>query len=274
MAEADEVLARLREGNGLSMEEIARLGPAEVPALRELARSPEREVRRSTLTALTVMNPPNCEDVYLQAIRDAEDDLPYIALEGLEARLEPRHQPELLAIFDAREEGGYRAEIARTVGTLEGRGDFWELRRRADVEQDEDAREGLRMALARMGDGPSRQEIARRIPTLREHRKRLFLQHEMEYLKAPWILKALLPLLDDQEVHLDMRAVWHGQPGAEIPPEFRQKERVCDRAAVWVAEISGFRFSFPTERMVEFAESQLEEVRSYVRGLPPPVPLY
>jgi hypothetical protein len=268
MDEVEEILARLREGNGLSNEEIARLGPAQLPELRELARSPEREVRRSTLTALTVMKAPGCDDVYFQAVRETEDDLPYIALGGLEDGLEPRHQPELLAIYDTHPEGRIRGAIAQTIGTLEGRGDFWGLRKRADAEQDDDAREGLRMALARMGDGPSREEIARRLPALRENRLRLFLQHDLEYLKAPWIQKPLLPLLDDQSIHLDMRSVWHGQAGAEIPPQFCQRERVCDRVAVWVADISGRRFSFPTERMVEFTPAQLEEVRAYLRGLP------
>jgi hypothetical protein len=269
MDEAEAVLSKIRAGNGVSVEEISRLGPAQLPALRELAQSPEREPRRSALTVLTVMKAAACDDVYLRAVRDAEDDLPFIALEGLEAVLQPHHQPELLATFDARkDEGRYRAEIARTIGTLEGRADFWELRKRADVEQDEDVREGLRMALARMGDGPSREEIARRIPAGDWRKKRDFLERDLDYLRAPWILKPMLPLLDDEEILYDAREMWHGPHDAEIPSHFLQSERVCDRVVVRIAEISGRKFSFPPVRMVHFTPAQLDEVRAYVRGLP------
>jgi hypothetical protein len=261
----EDLLARLRAGNGLSLEEIAALAPSDLPAVRELARSSETGPRRSALTVLVTKKAPDCDEIYLQAVRDAERDLPFIALEGLTACLEPHHQADLFAAYDARPEGHIRAEIARTIGRLESRGDFRSLRKRAEQETDESAKEGVRDALARMGDGPSREEIARGLPTLREHRKRLFLQQGLEYLKAPWILKALLPLLDDEEVHLDMRSVWHGLPGQGIPAEFCQSERICDRAAAWVAEISGHRFSFTAERMVHLTPAQLEEVRAFLR---------
>jgi len=268
MDDLEALLARLREGQGLSIEEIARLGPASIPAVRELALSPDREVRRSALTTLNVLKAPACDDVYLKAVREAEIDLPYIALQGLEAFLEPRHQPDLLGAYDAREEGVVRGAIARTIGTLEGRADFWGVKKRAEAETDEDAKEGLLLALARMGDGPSRAQIAARIPAAKWQEKRDFLERDLAYLKAPWILKPLLPLLDDEEIFYDAREMFHGPADGEIPAVFLQSERVCDRAAVWVAEISRRPFSFVPERMVHFTPAQLEEVRAYLRGLP------
>jgi len=264
MGEVEALLDRLRSGNGLSVEEIALLGPASIPAIRPLALSSDPRVRRSALIALSELRATGCEDVYQHAILEADDDAVYIALEGLERVLEPRHEPALLAAYDARPEGTIRGAIARTLGTLEGRADFWAFKKRADAEQDEEAKEGVLFALARMGDGPARAEILRRLPGA----KREFLERHFEYLKAPWLLKPLLPLLDDQEVLFDSRSLFHGQPGAPIPEAFRSSERVCDRVLGWVAAIAGRSFSFPVQRLVHYAPEQIEEVRAFLRSLP------
>jgi hypothetical protein len=268
MPEGEALLGRLRSGEGLSLEEIQGLDPSAIPAVRELALRSDPRARRAALIVLVQRKAPGCEDVYERALREGDADLAFRALEGFETRLEPWQQAALLAAYDARPEGHVRGAIARTIGTLDDRADYWEFKKRADAERDEEAKEGVLFALARMGDGAARTEVVRRVQAAKEIRKLDFFDRHLPYLKGRWLLNALLPFMDDEEVVFDGRSLYHGGAGEAIPEMFCRTERACDRAVCWAAEISGQSFSFPVERMVNYTPAQRDEVREFLRRQP------
>lgn len=83
------------------------------------------------------------------------------------------------------------------------------------------------------------------------------------YLRAPWLLAPLRPVLDDRT-----ELQWVGLDGH---PELTQHLRACDLAVNLVAAITGHRFSFEVrgqENPTNYTDDQLAEVGRFLRALP------
>ena len=79
------------------------------------------------------------------------------------------------------------------------------------------------------------------------------------YIGQKWLLPYLVQLLDNTE---DMQSL--GDP----PPGFPAMLRVCDKAVVLIAKISGRQFSFPTDRHANYDKRQLDEAAQAAEGVP------
>ena len=172
------------------------------------------------------------------ALMDEDIQVAWRALDALEA-VEVWPQT-LLKDIDAQPEPRIRGALALLYGKLGGPAKH--LRERYRGEPD------FLAALARLGDEEARAEFGRR-PS-HEH---------FEYVRGPWLLPYLLPLLEDEK-----RVV----QGAHVVTDRECREiggkRMCDLAVEEAAVAHAFSFEVP--QMGYYTPAQIDEVRLFLRG--------
>jgi HEAT repeat protein len=235
------------------------LGRAAVPALRELVRHEDSAVRRIALTCLGETGAPEIVELSLAALSDVDHQVAGVAVRNLEAPLDPRHQGALFQGYDKSPHGLVRGLITLVAGKLDKAADAKELLKRWRAERDPVAQEYGIVALSRLGDKPSQEEFVKRLHASRGRERRRFLDHA-KYISAPWLLKPLLPVLDDPENQIHLNVDGMGGPEKNL--------RSCDLAATLAARISGRKFSFQPEEHAIYSAVQLDEVRRFLKTVP------
>lgn len=121
-----------------------------------------------------------------------------------------------------------------------------------------EAREGCTVALARLNDKDAQTEFINRLHDSTHRDRPRYLEY-CEYIHAQWLLKSLLPLLDDKR---PMMHVGIDRPG------IIEDLRACDLAVNLIASISRHKFSFEIDGLTNYKDEQLAEVRRFVESLP------
>ncbi len=235
------------------------LGRAANPMLLEQVKSSDVDIRRITLYCLKETGGPEAAKQFLASLTDEDPQVAGVAVDGLQKMFDPAFVPQFLQAYDKSEDGWVRGEIALLLGRADKAADPKELQKRQSVETDPQAREGLLVALGRLGDKLAQQEFIQRLQGSRERALRRFLAHCL-YINQAWVIKPLLPLLDlkDNLVHY----------GTDARPDLDVNLRTCDVVVIQVAKLSGKKFSFPIDEYGRYSDVQIDEVRKYLKSLP------
>ncbi len=238
----------------------AQLGRAANPLLLELVKNPDEDVRRITLYCLKETGGPEAAKAFLAALSDEDPQVAGVAVDGVNRMFDPAFIPQILQAYDKAGDGLVRGDIALLAGRGDKATDPKELLKHQAVEEDPQAREGLDVALARLGDKPSQEEFVRRLQSARERQLLRYLQGHCAYLHQPWLLKPLLPLLDRKEVLVHYGVDARPEPNIHLP--------TCDVTVNVAAKITTHKFSFKVEEYQPYPDAAIDEVRRFLKGLP------
>lgn len=263
------------------------LGGAANTELAELLQDPDAEVRELAVHCLDESGGPGAAEALVPALLDEDLQVSMAAAKALHTHGAPHLVRPLLSTYDLRPEPPVLRELALVLGRLEGwvpveellrklvpvvgglvgpppvelkrRYFVSELKQRYLAESDAQAKEGLLWALARLGDEEARREFAARLEGSAGTERKRYLDG-VAYLGQPWVLKALLPVLDDRTPLVRV--------GVDARPDLIDTLRACDIALELIAKIGKARFSFPVPRPENYSDAELAEAKAWVAGLP------
>jgi HEAT repeat protein len=239
--------------------EARKQGKAALSELFTLAQHEDGEVREIALYGLDEIADRKASPTFAKALLDPEPMVRGVAMRALHKRPDPDVMAELWDAYDQSPEPVIRHNVALILGRLGSPPvDLDELGKRYESEADDLAKEGLIVALAKLGDEGARQRFVDLLHASRYRDRGRFLEH-CDYLNDRWILPALEPLLDDPTPLL--RVGVDGLPG----PEYL---RASDMALNLIARISGWGFSFPIGGRINYAPHELAEARHFLQGIP------
>ncbi|MEO7331731.1 MAG: HEAT repeat domain-containing protein [Minicystis sp.] len=234
-------------------------GPAALPELFSLARHTDGEVREIALYGLDEIGDRRASPTFVEALLDPEPMVRGVAMRALHKRPDPAVYPQLLDTYDQSPEPVVRHNVALILGRLGAPPvDLDELGKRYQAEADPFAQEGLVVALAKLGDESARDRFVELLHASRGRDRLRFLEHG-DYLADRWLLRPLLPLLDDPT---PLR--WVGADGRPGPEQLR----ACDMVVNLVARISGWGFSFTIGGRINYTPGDLAEVRHFLEAIP------
>jgi HEAT repeat protein len=255
----DLLKKQVLEKNQISIARAKQLGRKANPVLLELAKHPDAEVRLVAVYSLRETGGSEVFPGLISALSDPDLQVAGAAAFALDRLFDPTLAATLTQVYDRSPHPSIRHKTALLIGRADRKADPTELRKRLEAEKNPEAAEGCLVALARLGDKAAREEVVNRLQASRGPVRRRFLAHGM-YIGAPWILKPLIPVLDDQDelVH----------SGIDAKPELNREIRACDLAVNLVGALSDRKFSFKVVEFGVYTEPQVEEVRRYLKTLP------
>lgn len=245
-----------QDAGGLAL--VRSSGPTAAATLRELLRHPEAGVRALAILCLLEARVPEAVEACREAALDANPQVRATAVRGLSLLLEPARAALLLELYDRATDPETRRQLALAYGRVD-KADPSALRKRREAEREPAALEGLAVAGARLGDKDAQAEFGRLLQAAGDpDGRRRFLEYA-ELLRAPWLLKALLPVLDDLTPLF--------RTGADGRAELPEHLRACDAAATLAAAVSGRKFSFAVGRAAAYPPAAIDEVRRALQSM-------
>ena len=232
---------------------------AALPVLRELLSHAEAPARELALLGVLEAGGPEALEACRKAALDGHPQVRAAAVRALPALLDPAGAGVLLELFDRCPDGETRRGLALAYGRMEGAA-AGPLKERRAREGDARAREGLLVAAARLGDAEAQAEFLRLMEGAAGAGERAGYLELAEYIGAPWVLKGLLPYLDDLSPVLRVGADGRG----EVPEHLR----VRDAAAGLAVSIGRLRISSRIEADTPWEDREVEEIRSQLRRIP------
>lgn len=234
------------------------LGRKAAPLLDELSKHEDAGVRRVALNSFREVGGPESVKAFLRGLADEDPQVAGSAANGFNRNFEPTHAAELLAAYDKAPDALARQEIGLFLGRSNNV-DLKEFRKRLDAEKEPEAQEGDVAGLARLGEKAAQDEFIRRLQASKERERLRYLEH-CAYLGQPWILKSLIPLLDDKSGLVTR--------GVDAKPDDMVTLRTCDFVVNLAASIGKRKFSFPVEDRRNYKDPEIDEVRRFLKGLP------
>jgi hypothetical protein len=257
---SEELKKMILSGNSSAPDLARQLGRKANPVLLELAKNPETNVRIETMFCLAESGGPEAADALIAGLADGHPQVAGAAIGGAQKHLAPACLPALLKAYDAAPLGDYRHHIALLIGRLDKAVDIKELKKRRETELDPAAQEGCLVAMARLGDKDAQQDFVKRLHASKGRERGRWLDH-VKYIGAAWLLKPLLPILDDKTGVLRIGA----DGGEGLIPEYL---RACDVATNLAAAISARKFTFRVDGKTNYTEPQLDEARKFLKTVP------
>jgi len=255
----DDLREAVLAGDAGALMLARRSGAASAPALRELLGHAEAHVRETALLGMMELGVAAALEACQKAALDGHPQVRSAAVRGLSAFLDPSRASVLLELYDRSPDAETRRHLALAYGKME-KAPPAPLKERLAKEREDRAIEGMVAAAARLGDKDAQAEFLKRLQAATgvEARAR-FLEH-VEYVGAPWVLKALVPLLDDASP-----AVRTGADGRGEVPEYL---RVRDAAVNLATSISRRKSPFRVEPGLAYGDPETDDVRRFLKGLP------
>jgi HEAT repeat protein len=250
--------AMILEKNPEAALRARQLGRKAAPLLDELSKNEDDGVRRVALNCFREVGGPEAVRAFLRGLADDDPQVAGSAANGFNKHFEPTHAAELFAAYDKAPDPLARQEIGLFLGRSNNV-DLKEFRKRRDAEKEPEALEGVVAGLARLGEKESQEEFVRRLLASKE-RGRLHYLELGAYIGQPWLLKPLLPLLDDKSGLVTR--------GIDARPDDMVTLRTCDITVTLVAAISKRKFSFPIEERKNYKDPDIDEVRRFLKTLP------
>jgi len=236
------------------------IGRKAAPMLKDLAKHAEAGVRETALNCLKETGGPEASQAALEALADDDVQVAAAAVGVLQKHYDPKDSGPLLAGYDKCLHPLVRQELALLVGRGDKAADLAGLKKRRVAEKEAEAAEGAVVALARLGDKESQEEFVRQLHASKERGRRRYLVDYVSYINAPWVLKPLLPLLDDKEVIVRI--------ALDARPDLDVNLRTCDVVVNQAAKISGRKFAFKVEEYKTYSDAEVDEARRFLKGLP------
>ncbi len=233
-------------------------GAGAAAALRELAGRPEAPVRVLALQVLLEAGGTAAVEACLSAALDDHPQVRAVAVRGLAALLDPARAPALLDLYDRCPDPETRRQLALAYGKMD-KADAAALKKRQEKEREPEALEGLVAAAARLGDKDAQAEFARRLQAASSPEARARFLEYAELIGAPWVLKALLPLLDDATPVARVGADGRG----EVPEYLKARDAAVNLATAIAKRKSPFKVDAGTS----YGEPEVEDVRRFLKGL-------
>lgn len=231
----------------LSAADLAKMqGPAAIPELVELMHHEDNAVQIVALTALGEIMHPDAHGALMQAAQVADSSVAGTAVDLL-VNLGSRIQAgQLVALLPTMQNDDARAQLILHFGNIGDEAVRQELHAYCEHNQSPRTALGCMAALAKLGLEHARRAFAEQL--VADHSlKNIDLA---QYIGQSWLLPYLGQLLrDETEV----------QYLGDLPPGFPTMLRVCDKAVVLIAAISGHQFSFPTNFHMNYNPAQIAE---------------
>lgn len=232
-------------------------GPAAVPALLGFANDRDSEVRELALHCLDEVGGPGAERAFCVGLLDRDAQVRSAAMKGAGHHCTNDSIEALNHAYEQSPEAVVRENVMLILGALPGM-EAAKLRGRWEREKLPLAQDGGRAALARLGDPKAQEEFsARLLASTGAERVRLF--EYAGYIRQPFLLKTLLPILDDAADGLRI--------GADGVAECPYALKFRDMAVNLAFAISRHRFTFEVLPNVNYIDSQVAEVRQHLAGL-------
>ena len=254
----EELIRTVLDKNPEAIAMAKKEGRASSPALASLAKNEDPEVREIALYCLDEIGGLEALQTFVESLMDKEDLVKSAAIQALHNHPESSVYGGLLQAYDRSPDPYVRQQIPLILGRMGKDINMNDLQPRFRKEKDTTSIEGWIVALARLGEKNAQQEFAKRLQASSQQNRLRYIEY-CEYIHAPWLLKPMLPLLDDKSPMINMRI--------DSRPEDIENLRACDLAVNLVASISGHKFSFPISETVNYGDDGLEEVKTYLRGL-------
>lgn len=239
-----------------ALAEAEKQGPAAADVLLPLAGHADPQVRQFAVECLGMAGGPRAALGLARALPDPVLGVSAAAVVGLARCATPDLVPELVLAWDHVPDWMVRVRLAKLLGALDG----WDpamLRKRVAAEPHPAVREAMIVALARRGEAEAREAFAKLLAESEPVDRPRMVEHA-QYISQPWLLKPLLPLLDDWTPAL--RLV-EGAPG---PSHLR----VCDLTVDLVAALAQRQFTGAPKRLTNYDLSVMDEVRAFLETLP------
>lgn len=242
---------QLNQLNGDARATAGRLGKSALPLLLKRTNAASPRERALVLECLAEVKGEEAVQALVEALKDPEQDVWNTALNLLHTTNSPKAVNSLIEFLTQSPHARVRGELARILGKMGASSALSAIKAKLSKEEDNEAAYKMKLAIARLEDGPERKEILERL-SHEDPKVRYRAISELEYINDPSLVNKLLPLLSDESrvvnVGLERWPVWH---------------RVCDRALEAVASLTGKPFPFPTGNKVYDAE-QLRMARERI----------
>ncbi|MCY7374755.1 MAG: HEAT repeat domain-containing protein [Pyrinomonadaceae bacterium] len=248
------------------------LGSFASPGIKPLTTNEDDIVREIAIRSLNESG-GGVTDVFVNALSDEMPTVRAAALNGLNNHLSEVSYPKLLQTYQEVSDPQHRKEIARLLGRIGG-ADVNDLRRICRDEQNLEALEGCRAALAKLGDPQARAEFLSRLREAKNRELKKLLE-DVDYIKQLWALRGLMPVLSDK-TPLSNTGLCQLEDALEdaanekkSSPENQEAEflRACDIAVNLIAKIANAKFPFPVNGVKNYDDLELAAARRILAEL-------
>jgi len=241
----------------LTAADLARAqGAAAIPELTPFLTHSDSAVRMVAVVALGEIAHPDAYQALMQAAQDEDDMVAGTAVEKLGIHAAAIGAEPLVQLLRRIGSDPARAHLVLIVGRMVNEKQTESLAAFCRRNQGADTKRACLAALARLDVENARNDFAQYLLQAKD-----LVAFEMaDYISQPWLLPPLGQLLRDKETVQTL-----GDP----PPGFPATLRVCDKAVVLIAKISGRRFSFPTDVHMNYDDKQLAEAAAAAGRMAP-----
>jgi len=221
-------------------------GPGAIPELTQLVKHKETAVRMIAILALGEIAHPDAYNVLMEAAEQENNMISVTAIDQLAKHHGEIGGPILVKLLDKITSTPPQRQLVLLMGKIAAQPETETLVTFCHQNTDIDVAQACMAALARLGVEKKQQEFVQYL--LKERDLEAF--ELAEYIHQAWLLTPLEKLLTYTNPVQSL-----GDP----PPGFPKMLRVCDKAVVLIAKISGAQFSFPTNVHMQYTPEQLSE---------------
>jgi HEAT repeat protein len=222
--------------------------------LLPLLNDPDNQVRELTVQCLAVAGGPAAVQGLIKALNDRIETVGAAAVRGLARHAGPADVPALAAQMASNNNEYVREQIALWLGKTGDAANLKPLSTRKPVEKDAEARHAMSIAMARLGDAASKDELRGRLKA-DDPVVRIGALRDLPYVNDRRLLAEAAPLIADE------------RPGLNVGPSHGPYLiRVCDVLVIVTAEMLGNVFSFEVSRR-RYTPAELAAAAKVLAGL-------
>jgi len=235
-----------------SVLESGRIGADSSPALVQLLKDRDPDVRELAVRTLDLAGGPVATDGLFQALQDPIEMTRAAAARSLHTHATAANLPVAKKELSSNRLEYVREQMALLIGEIGGSPDIPTLLARRSVEKDEPAKHAILLALCRLGHPPSIQEFLQQL-TADDPAIRVARLEDLPYINDRKLAHYVLPLLDDLR---DGKNV-----GPSHGPTFI---RVCDVAINELDKLLNHPFPFIVEFMRRYSPDEIARAKMFL----------
>lgn len=244
----NEVVDNVKRKNWDIVEQRGLVGPDAGPALLPLLNDPDVQVRELTVHCLEMAGGPAAVQGLVKALDDRVETVSAAAVRGLAKHFGASEVPVMKVQIGRNPNEYVREQLALLLGKAGDAANLAFLAARKPAEKDAHARHAISLAMARLGDPDSKDELRRHLQG-NVVADRVAALRDLPYVNDRSLLVEAAPLLGDV------------RPGLNIGPSHGPFFiRVCDVMVIVMGEMLGDVFTFKTDRR-RYTPEELAEAR-------------
>ncbi len=234
------------------------MGKTAIPVLKPLAKDADADVRKLALNCLRYTGGgEDINEIFIEALKDDSPNVNAEAARGLQHASDPSIYAPLLEVYDDVSNPERRRDIALMLGKIDG-AKVDDLRLKSEEEKSAEAKEGLMVAMAKVGDQKSKDEFISVLHSAKNQELKRFLGY-VEYISKIWAVKALAPILTDKTplVYIGVDGIKDGASDL----------RACDIAVNIIYKIMTPKLSFAVKGDKNYSDGELDQIKGYLMTL-------